>query len=95
MSYFEYEARMHAFRLSRIDEEYDMHLQAWLNNQATATETKGSGKSQKTVSIYKNFKEFFDYDKKIKEEIGINETNIKPQYKHMAKVAAEVNARGG
>lgn len=88
MSYFEYEARMYAYRLSRIDEEYDMHLNAWLNHQVTAT--KGN-KPQ-----FKNFKEFFDYEKHIKEiEGGVNKNKINPRYKRMANIAAEANARGG
>ncbi len=89
MSYFEYEARMYAFRLSEVDKEYDMHLQAWLNHQVTTTK-KGS------KPLFKNFKEFFNYEKQVKEiEEGLSETNIKPQHKRMANIAAEVNARGG
>jgi len=89
MTYFEYEARMYAFRLSEVDKEYDMHLQAWLSHHVSATNK--SGKPQ-----FKNFKDFFDYEKQIKDiESGLNGTNIKPQHKRMANIAAEVNARGG
>lgn len=89
MSLFEYEARMYAFRLSEVDREHDMHLQAWLANQASAT--KESGKS-----VFKSFKDFFDYEKQVKEiERGVNAKEIKPQHKRMAKLAAEANARGG
>jgi len=88
MSYFEYQARLYAFRLSEVDKEYDMHLQAYLNNLVTATD-KGKPK-------FKDFKDFFDYEKQINEiENGLTERKIKPQHKRMANIAAEVNARGG
>ena len=62
MTIKEYGWRVEAYTMSRVDKEYDMHVQAWLNHQATATKQKG----KKTVSAYKNFKEFFDYDKRMK-----------------------------
>ena len=59
MTLFEHRIRMKAYQLSDIDRERDMHWQAWLNWQVQAT--KRSGK--KIVPIYKNFKQFFDYEK--------------------------------
>lgn len=89
MSLFEYEARMYAYRLSSIDNERDMHMRAWLGHQVSTT-TK-SNKPQ-----YKSFKDFFDYEKLIDEvEKGTINEKIKPQFKKMAGIAAEVNARGG
>jgi len=89
MSLFEYEARMYAFRLSEVDREYDMHLQAWLGHQATGAKENGK-------SVFKSFKDFFDYEKQVKEiEKGVIKKEIKPQHKRMANIAAEVNARGG
>src|SRR5699024_8131503 len=80
MSLFEYEARMHSHRLSDIDKERDMHMRAWLSQQVTAT-TKAN-KPQ-----YKEFKEFFDYEKLINEiEKGIVNEKIKPQFKKMAGI---------
>lgn len=84
---------MKAFNLARIDKEYDMHLQAWLNAAATATKETGSGKNAKQVSIYKNFKEFFDYEKRIKEVDQPNE-KLSPKQRKMAYLALQVNARG-
>ena len=66
MTIKEYSWRIEAFNLSRIDQEYDMHMQAWLNHQATATKSKG----KKTVSVYKSFKDFFDYEKRLLEVKG-------------------------
>ena len=63
MTIKEYGWRIEAYTIARVDKEYDMHVQAWLNHQATSTKQKG----KKTVSAYKNFKEFFDYDKRMRE----------------------------
>lgn len=86
--------RMKAFNLSRIDKEYDMHLQAWLNNQATATKTTGSGKNQKTESVYKGFNDFFDYEKKLQEVDGPSRA-ITEKEQRMAGIAASINSKGG
>lgn len=83
---------MRAFNLARIDKQYDIAMQAWMNNQATATETKGSGKNQKTVSVYKDFKDFFDYEKQIKSIDGPVQT-LSEKEKRMARIAAELNRR--
>lgn len=87
--------RMKAFNFARIDKEYDMHLQAWLNHQATATKTTGTGKSQKTESIYNGFKDFFDYEKKLKEVEKPKSRGLSEKEKQMAKAAAILNAKGG
>lgn len=87
--------RMKAFNLSRIDKEYDIALQAWMNSQATATKTTGSGKNQKTESVYEDFKDFFDYEKKLKEIKGLKTKGLNTKEKRMAKIAASVNLKGG
>jgi len=85
---------MKAFNLARVDKEYDMAMQAWLNHQVTATKTEGAGKSQKQVPIYKKFEDFFDYKKRLEEiEKPIRKLNSKE--KRMAKAAAILNAKGG
>lgn len=86
--------RMKAFNFARIDKEYDIALQAWMNHQATATETKGSGKNQKTVSVYKKFEDFFDYDKRL-QQIESPDRQLSEKEKRMAKAAAILNAKGG
>ena len=92
LTLYEYEARMYAYRLKQIDKQQDMHLQAWLNHQVTAT--KESGK--KIVPVFKKFEDFFNYEKQIEEvKNDMKATNIKPQQKRLANIAAEVNARGG
>ena len=59
---------MKAYRLRHVDELYKMHLQAWLNNQATATKQKG----KKTVPFFKSFDEFYDIQEEEKKILGIS-----------------------
>ena len=59
----EYLLLMKAYNLKRVDKEYDYHLQAWLSQQVQATEQRG----KKSVPVYKNFKEFFDYERRVNE----------------------------
>lgn len=94
LTLYEYEMRMRAFNLARIDKEYDIALQAWLNNQATATKTTGTGKSQKTESVYKGFQDFFDYERKLKEVDGPSRT-LTEKEQRMARIAASTNSKGG
>lgn len=86
---------MKAFNLARIDKEYDIALQAWMNHQATATKTTGTGKNQKTVSVYNGFNDFFDYEKKLKEVEQPNNRGLSEKEKRMARTAAILNAKGG
>lgn len=51
---------MQAFRLKKVDDERDMHLQAWINLVVKSTDKKGK-------PIYKNFTDFYDYEKRIRE----------------------------
>ena len=46
-----------AIRLQLIDNARDIHMQAWLTQQAKATKQRG----KKTVPYFKNFDEFFPY----------------------------------
>lgn len=63
MTVYEFNVRMLSFHLSELDKQQDLHMTAWLNQQVQAT--KGSGKG--TKPYYKNFKDFFDYEKHQKE----------------------------
>lgn len=55
-----------AYELRKLDEEHMIHLQAWANVRAKAT--KKVGKAFK--SVYKNFKQFFDFEKRENEILG-------------------------
>lgn len=53
---FEYRNMIKALNLQMLDSQYDIHLQAWVNQCAKATDKKGRSK-------YKKFEDFFDYKK--------------------------------
>jgi len=87
LTLYEYQARMYAYRLNEVDRLHDMHLQAWLNNQVTATKEQG----KKQVPVYRKFGEFFDYKKQLKSvEVG-KSNELSDKYKRMAQVAKRVN----
>ena len=72
MTIKEYSLRMKAYRLMHIDELYRMHLQAWLNNQATATKQKG----KKSVPYFKSFDDFFNIVEEEKKILGTPKAEI-------------------
>lgn len=87
LTLYEYQMRMKAFNLARIDKEHDMHLQAWLNHAVTATKEQ----NKKQVPVYKKFKDFYDYEKRSKEVEGKKQKVITPKMRRMARIAAKVN----
>ncbi|MEK4924109.1 hypothetical protein MKX78_19565 [Cytobacillus sp. FSL R5-0569] len=90
LSLYEYRMRMKAYQLSSIDKEYDMHKQAWLNFVVQSTKEQG----KKQVPVYTKFKDFFDYDERIKEIKGTQKKRLSKRQKRMAHLAAGVNGRG-
>lgn len=88
MTFREYLYRLRAYRLKRVDEEYDMHLTAFLNVRAGAQKKKG----KETVPAYPSMKEFFDYEKRIAQIEGKDVHTLSPQYRRMAQAAAQVNS---
>jgi hypothetical protein len=81
---------MKAHALKQIDKEYDMHLQAWLNNQVKATKEVG----KKYVPIYEKFKDFFDYEERIN-QVQSKKKKITPDMKRKAKAALMANKERG
>ncbi len=79
--------KMKAFRLKQIDKQYDMHWQSWLNHQVTAT--KQSGKD--VVPVYKEFKDFFNYEKRLK-EVESPKKVTDHHKERLIQIAAKVNA---
>ena len=88
LSLYEYQARMHAYQLNRIDHEYDMHLQAWINHRVTATTEKGK-------PVYKKFKDFYDYESNLKKIEKPTSKQITNKQKSMAQIAAKINSERG
>jgi len=84
----EYLYRMKAYSLSRVDEEYDMHLQAWLHRDINSTKKQG----QKEVYAYQSFKDFFDYQKRIDDIEKPKIASLDQKSKEMARIAAQVNS---
>ncbi|WP_270284706.1 hypothetical protein, partial [Enterococcus faecalis] len=64
MTLYEYEVRLLAFQLKRLDHERDLYLQSWLNNQIKAT------KGKKSEPYYKEFNKFFNYEEREKLILG-------------------------
>lgn len=60
MTLEEYHIRVKAYQLRNLDSLKDLHLAAWLNQQAGATDKNGK-------AVHKNFKAFFDYESKERE----------------------------
>ena len=89
MTMYEYRIRAKAYKLKRVDREHDMHLQAWLN--LTAQSTKKSGK--KVISVYKNFKDFFDYDKALGRDCG--QQQEENRNRGIAELLKKQRERGG
>ncbi|MBU5267916.1 hypothetical protein KQI21_14130 [Virgibacillus proomii] len=83
----EYALRVRAFQLQQIDKEYRMYKQAWLNHQVTLTKEQG----KKQVPIYRRFKDFFDYEKHLKEVSKPKILNDK--MKRLADLAKQVNSK--
>ena len=62
----EYQLLMKAHALKQVDKEYEMHLQAWLNQRAKDTKPKG----KKTVPVFRKFDEFFNYKEREQQILG-------------------------
>lgn len=60
----QYYALMRGYNYQVIDSNYDMHKQAWLNNQVKAT--KSTGTKGKTEPVFGTFRKFFDYERELK-----------------------------
>lgn len=84
MTLREYLLRMRANQLKRVDKDRDIHYQAWLTFVASSTKEQGN----KTVPLYPKFKDFFDYDKQLKELEGVKRD---PKLARLANLAAKVN----
>ena len=75
----EYQLRMKAYQLSRVDIEYELHLQARLNQQVQATKSKG----KKTVAVFSTFNDFFNYEERVNEI-------VQPKPKEMKRSKTEL-----
>lgn len=59
MTMTEYETRLIAYRLKRLDEQELIHYQAWANKQVKATKKRGKYE----VPFFDTFEKFFNKEK--------------------------------
>lgn len=90
MTLYEYELRQKARLLKEIDREHEIHLQAWANIAVQATKSQGKGKE---VPVYKTYKQFFDYKKRVNEIVG--KVANKVEQEKLYKVAVRVQEYAG
>lgn len=83
MTIKEYAIRMTATALKKLDQKELIHQQAWANWQVQATETRG----KKEVSVYRNFKQFFDKEKIENEILGIEKAPADKRLMQLVKKA--------
>lgn len=76
MTLYEYDMRIAAYHLRQVDREYEIHLQAWANWNVQAMKSQGKNKR---VPVFKNFKQFFDYEQRVKDLLGVADNAQKKQ----------------
>lgn len=59
MTPYEFEIRMTAYQLKRLDEQETIHQQAWANQQVKATKKRGKYE----VPLFDTFEKFFNKEK--------------------------------
>ena len=69
----EYRLLMKAAKLKEVDRDYRNHLQAFLNMSVQAQKKKG----KKSVPVFKEFRQFYNYEKAVKEAQKIKEEKEK------------------
>lgn len=89
MSMSEYRLRMKAYRLRKLDTEYDIAMQAWMNREVQATRKRGKGQA----AYYKRFRQFFDYEGRENEILGIEKehSELAKRYIEIARAKDERN----
>ncbi len=85
MTLYEYDLRMKARTLKEIDREYEIYLQAWTNYNVQATKKQGK---DRIVPMYKTFKQFYDYDRRIDEVSGMGKKQV--QEERLKRIARRV-----
>ena len=63
MTLAEYNLRIKAYRLRKLDTDREIAFSAWLNREINATKKHG----KKIEYIYRDFNKFFDYEKREQE----------------------------
>lgn len=87
----EYQLKVKVRPYKRLEKERDMHLQAYLNNAATATVKKQG----KIVSAYPSFNDFFNYDKRLKEIEGETKKKEERSLTNLERIVLKANSQKG
>ncbi|MGX7701045.1 hypothetical protein [Enterococcus mundtii] len=69
MTMLEYETRIIAYHLKRLDEQELIHYQAWANRQVKATKKRGKYE----VPLFDTFEKFFNKEKLENKILGKDE----------------------
>ena len=64
LTFPEYKLLMQSVRLKKIDMEYQLHLQAFLNFAVKAQKKAGKGKSK---PVFREFEKFYNYEERLAE----------------------------
>lgn len=88
----EYSLLMESHALRRLEEERDMHWQAYLYMAVQETEERG----KKSYKKYPKFEKFFDYEKLKKEMFGEKKMSKKEdRHKEIKDLILIANRKGG
>lgn len=91
MTLEEYQWRMKAYSLQRLDQEYFIHKQAYLNHVVQATKERG----RKTVPVYPTFDSFFDHKAHERAILGQDEPKKEDKHSKMKHLVLLANMKGG
>lgn len=91
MTLQEYELRMKASALKRLDSEYERHQQAFLNNAVQQTKERGN----KVVPVYPTMKSFFDYERVEQLVLGEKTSEKKDKQSKLKQLVLIANMKGG
>ncbi|WP_301389868.1 hypothetical protein [Enterococcus entomosocium] len=94
MTPYEFEIRMTAHQLKRLDEQEAIHLQAWANRKVKAEKNIGTEKKPKIVPVFTKFEDFFDKEKLEKEILGIQTQEViqPPKQTKLLKLMKKANS---
>ena len=94
MTLYQYNMRVKAHQLRKVDGERDIYLQAWANREVKATKEQGKGRR---VLVYKDFNKFFNHEKYVNQilEKGIEDPKSLAIVEIMKRQKERREATGG
>ncbi|WP_079480565.1 hypothetical protein [Halobacillus salinus] len=98
MTLSEFHYKRYAEEYKEIDEEYRLHKLAFLIRNAQVTKNVGTDKKPKEEYVFRDFKDFFDYEKalhSIDEPFDQKKEEVATSKLSPAQLAAQHNSRKG